>query len=136
METGEKKEKKEKGLAQRIKLFFKKDFFKNEINLWLSLFGLLANAVNWMIIAIFIRKVDAGLIFHYNVYFGVDAFGKWKEFFVFPSAGAIVFVFNFFLAFLSYQKKERIAGYVLLLAGVMFQVGLLIASAGILIINY
>ena len=126
----------ENGLKSRIRFFFRQEFFQSKIVFWLIISGLLANLINWAALWIFIKPVDGNIILHYNVYFGVDMMGNWKLVFIMPSVGLFLFFVNFFLALYFYRQKERIASYLLLMAALMIQFSLLIASASIIIINY
>lgn len=130
-----------KSLIAGFKLFFEKhiiekEFFRSKIILWLLALNVIANIVNWAAIVIFINRLDGDIILHYNVYFGVDSMGDWRRIFILPVIGIILFVFNAVLAIYFHIKKERIASYILLLASLMAQINLIIAVAGILMINY
>jgi len=136
-----------KSLLGKPKLFFKwmvkkivksvreRVFFQSKIVLTLLILSLLANIANWLILFIFIRPVDIDIILHYNVYFGVDTMGNWKQVFIMPVIGFILFIINAVLAAYFYRNKERIASYVLLLTALMAQVGFIIASVSIILIN-
>lgn len=124
------------GLKSRVGSFFKQDFFRSKIVFWLIIFSLVANVTNWMGLWILVRPIDGNIILHYNVYFGVDMMGNWKLVFIMPSVGLLLFLINFFLALYFYHQKERIASYILLLASLMIQLSLLVASVSIIIINY
>lgn len=125
-----------KSLIYKFKLFFKDDFFKNHIILWLLVFNFLTNLTNWLILTIFINKTQGNIILHYNVYFGVDNLGNWKQSFLAPAVGLFLFLVNFSLAFFFYKNKERIASYSLLLASVIIQINLIISSVSVILINY
>lgn len=129
-----------KSLIFKFKLFFKQikenEFLKNEIVFWLLILNFVANISNWIILFIFMNKVDGDVILHYNVYFGVDNIGSWKKSFIMPFIGIIIFSLNVFLAAFFYKNKERIASYILLLSVLMAQMGLIIASVSIILINY
>jgi len=131
----------------RLKLFLKNtsggigkiknnDFFKNHIVLWLLIFNLLANLINWAGLTFFINKTSRGIILHYNVYFGVDRTGGWVESFLMPVIGLFLILINLYLAFFFYNSKERIASYVILLASLMVQLSLIISSISVILINY
>ncbi len=130
-----------KSLKSAFKLFFEKhilekEFFRSRIILWLLALNVIANIANWIIIAIFINRLDGDIILHYNVYFGVDAMGDWHRVFLLPIIGVIILALNAVLAAYFYIKKERIASYILLLAAFMVQINLIIAAASIMMINY
>jgi len=123
-------------IKAKIDLFFANDFFRNKIVLWLASGSLIINITEWIILKIFVRPVDFPIIMHYNVYFGVDLLGNWKQVFVLPLVGVILFIINFILAIHFYNLKERIASYLLLIAVLMLQLSLLVASVSVIIINY
>jgi hypothetical protein len=124
------------GLGPRIRSFFAEGFFQNRIIFWLSVSSLVANIVDWAILRIFIKPVDFPIILHYNVYFGVDTLGGWKQVFVLPLMGFILFIINLLLSSHFYGQKERIASHLLLMATLMLQLSLIVASVSIIIINY
>ncbi|MDR3559743.1 MAG: hypothetical protein P4L62_03755 [Candidatus Pacebacteria bacterium] len=141
MEQMTQKSNSSKSLWGKTKLFFKtrfagNDFFLNHIVLWLLLFGIITNAADWTILLVFMNRLDADVILHYNVYFGVDMLGNWKLAFMMPAVGLVLFLVNAFLADYFYRNKERIASYILLLAALMVQLSLIVASAAVIMINY
>lgn len=142
--NNEKKEQKNswlKSLMFAIKLFFKRvvrenDFLNNKIIFWLLALNLFFNIANWVILLIFANRFDTGIILHYNVYFGVDSMGDWKNSLIAPAVGMILFLLNAVLAAYFYGKKERIASHILLLASLMAQLSLIIGSISVIMINY
>ncbi len=127
---------KEMSLKVKIRSFFAADYFQSHIVRWLLVFIGVANLANWAALKIFIQPVDLPIILHYNVYFGVDMLGGWKNLFLLPATGLILFLINFFLSLYFYKRKERIAGYLLLIATLMIQLSLIVASVSAIIINY
>lgn len=124
------------GLTAKIRSFFAQEYFQGKIVRWLLFLGLAANLTEWTALKIFVKPVDFPIILHYNVFFGVDMLGDWKEVFALPIIGLLLFLVNNFLAAYLYQKKERIASYLLLMAALMIQLSLLVAAASVIIINY
>lgn len=116
--------------------FFAQEYFKSHIVVWLLLLGFLTNLINWIILKIWIKPVDFSVILHYNVYFGVDLIGNYAQVYMLPMIGLMLFLINFLLAMFFYEKKERIASYVLLMAAVMIQLSLIVASVSVILINY
>lgn len=123
-------------LITRLKSFFAEDLFKSHIALWLIVLSLIANLSDWTILGVWIKPVDFPIILHYNVYFGVDLVGDYREVFLLPLIGLILFVINLFLALYFYRQKERIASYIMLMAMLMIQFSLVIASVSVILINY
>jgi hypothetical protein len=132
---GEDNKKNPESLMSRFKLFFKQEFFKNRVVLWITIASLTINLANWIMLWIFIKPVDYSIILHYNVYFGVDMTGSWKSVFFLPGVGLLLFLVNFFLAFYFYRRLERIACHILLMAGLMAQLSLIIANISVILIN-
>jgi hypothetical protein len=111
-------------------------FFKSQIAVWLLILSGLSNAINFAILWIWIEPVDYPIILHYNVYFGVDMIGDYRQAYFLPLTGLVLFVINLFLAIYFYAKKERIASYILLMATLMIQLSLIVGSLSIILINY
>ncbi len=84
----------------------------------------------------FIKPINFPIILHYNVYFGVDIIGNWWQVYFLPAMGAAFFAINMILAYVFFQSRERIASYLLLLTSFILQVGNIIASSGVIFINY
>lgn len=124
------------GLKFKSWSFFVQEYLKSHIAVWLLVFSLAANLANWIIIKIFLKPVDFPIILHYNVYFGVDISGNWKQVYALPTIGFFLLLVNFLLSIYFYKRKERIASYLLLIAALMIQLSLIVASASIIIINY
>lgn len=131
-----KKEKMSSSLTSRFKLFFTKKYWQSRIVLWLLFSALVGNLADWAIILIFIRPTVPTIILHYNVYFGVDMMGDWRWVFILPGIGLLLLIINNSLAMYFYSNKERIASYILLMAALMVQLSLLIATLSVIIINY
>lgn len=119
-----------------FKSFFAQEYFRNPLVLWILILSLMANLADWLILKIWIRPIDAAIILHYNVYFGVDVTGEWRQVFWAPAIGLILFGINLLLSIYFYNRKERIASYLLLLAILMIQLSLIVASASVILINY
>lgn len=120
----------------KLKYFFSQDFFRSSLVQWVIIGALLINAANWGLIAYFIRPVDFPIILHYNVYFGVDVIGAWWQLYFLPLIGLVILSVNAVLGYLFYQQKERIVAHLLVLATFIVQIGISIAVASLLIINY
>ncbi|MDD5397135.1 MAG: hypothetical protein PHW24_03700 [Candidatus Moranbacteria bacterium] len=113
-----------------------KDFFRSALVHWVLIASLMVNAINWGMIAFFIRPVDFPIILHYNVYFGVDVIGAWWQVYFLPLIGLVILSVNTALGYLFYQQKERIVAHLLILATFIVQIGISVAVASLLIINY
>jgi len=113
-----------------------KEFFRSQIVIWLLVLSFIANIADWVIIATLIKPVNFPIILHYNVYFGADFIGDYRQAYLLPAIGLILIMINLLLAIYFYAQKERIASYILLIAALMIQLGLIVGSASVIIINY
>jgi hypothetical protein len=120
----------------RFGYFVSQEFFRSGLVHWTAIASLILNAVNWGVIAFFNRPVDFPIILHYNVYFGVDVIGAWWQIYYLPLIGLVVLCINTVLGYLFYKQKERIVAHLLMLATFIVQIGISVAVACLLIINY
>lgn len=111
-------------------------FFENTITRILvgaNIFFILAS---FGMLGYFIRPTSSLLILHYNVYFGVEIQGVWWQLFILPIASMLFLIGHLFLARRFYSASERIAAYLMLFGSCLISIGVSIASAGIVFINY
>jgi len=125
-----------KGFREKSQAFFTQEYFKNPIVLWLLALSFLINLTNIVSLAIFVKPVDFPIILHYNVYFGVDVLDGWEKVYLMPAIGIFLFLVNTFLGLYFFNRKERIASHILMIANLMIQLSLLVASLSIILINY
>jgi hypothetical protein len=92
--------------------------------------------IGWGLLLYFIRPRETSLILHYNVYFGVDLLGAWWQAYALQGVATILFVAHVLLSYSFYQRKDRFAAYILLLATNFILFGVAVASASIAFINY
>jgi hypothetical protein len=123
-------------LRLRFRSFFAQEFFHSALIQWVSIGSLFLNAINWGLIAFFIRPVDFPIILHYNVYFGVDLIGPWWQVYFLPLTGLLILTVNAIVGYKFYGIKERTATHLLMLATFIAQVALTIAVASLIVINY
>jgi len=124
------------GLKLKIRSFFHQAYFRSHIVIWLLALSMVSNAANWIILMVWIKPVDFPIILHYNVYFGVDLIGGYGQVYLLPLIGLILFIINLILSIYFYKQKERIASYILLMAMLMIQLSLIVASISVILINY
>lgn len=120
----------------RLKYIYTQEFFRSSLVQWVIIAAIFVNLANWISIAYFIRPVDFPIILHYNIYFGVDVIGDWWQVYFLPAIGLLILSVNTVLGYLFYGQKERIAAHLLLLATFIVQIGVSIAVASLLFINY
>lgn len=92
--------------------------------------------VGWTLLVYFIRPRETPLILHYNVYFGVDLLGTWWQAYALQGVATVLFLLHVTLAYSFYQRKDRFAAYILLLATNFILFGVAVSSASMAFINY
>jgi len=137
MENENKKNEKFASLKFKIRPFFNRGFFGNNIIRCILLTLIVLDIANWITLAIFINGSRSySIILHYNVYFGVDLVGEWQQAYLPPIVATALTSLNIFLAWKFYEEKEITAAYVLLIASIMIQLSSAIAVASVILINY
>lgn len=116
--------------------FFGQEFWRSSLVHWLLIGTFFLDAVSWGVLIFYIRPIDLPIVLHYNVYLGVDVIGGWWQVYFLPIITNLFIVVNTVLAYFFYQKKERLAAYIFLLASFFVQAGILIAISGLIMINY
>ncbi len=74
------------------------------------------------------------IFLHYNILFGVDAIGDWRNVLFLPAAGLLVLVLNITIGWVLFQK-DKFAGYMLSAAALLFQLFLFITSTLLVFLN-
>ncbi len=111
-------------------------FLENGIVRTLLTAALTPTVIGLGLLAYFIHPSETPIVLHYNVYFGVDLLGIWWQVYALPFLGILFFVGHYVLARRFYLGAERIACYLMLLSAGMLSLGVLIASVGVVFINY
>lgn len=97
--------------------------------------AIISNLGMWVVTWQLVEPASRPMILHYNVYFGVDAIGDWKNIFLMPTLALVILLVNTILSRFFYYKEKLIA---YLFAGMAFLVQLLMAVGlgSIVLINF
>lgn len=119
------------------RLFFNPQAWQNNFLMYVffvafTFFLLIWGEVIW---ALFSIKDVTFLSLHYSIYLGVDWLGGPGHLFVFPGIATLIFVLNYILANIFYEKK-KILSYFLIGFCAVLQLFLLIATSLIIYINW
>jgi hypothetical protein len=114
---------------------------KNKIILIATATAVVLNIIIWLVIYLRLRPLVINLPeeqsfipLHYNIYLGVDNFGKWTKTFMIPGLGLLFLIINTILALTIYSRKE-ILSYFLVTVSAVVQVLLLISTILVVLIN-
>ena len=88
----------------------------------------------YILVEVFIKQTDIPIVLHYNVDWGVDYFGEFKNIFVLPFVGLLIFLLNFVLALKIWSKFKSLS-YFLLSVTLISEVFLWVAGIALYIIN-
>ena len=116
--------------------FFSQEFWRSSLVHWIIIGTIFLDLASLAVLALYIRPIDLPIVLHYNVYLGVDVIGDWWQVYFLPIISNLFLLINTILAHFFYQKKERLAAYIFLLASFFVQAGILIAISGLMMINY
>ena len=114
---------------------------KNKIIIISTAIAVVLNLVIWLVIYLRLRPLVINLPeeqsfipLHYNIYLGVDSFGKWTKAFMLPGLGLLFLIINTIVALTIYSRKE-ILSYFLVTVSAVVQVLLLISTILVVLIN-
>lgn len=85
--------------------------------------------------ALFTIKNTVFLSLHYSIYLGVDWLGGPANFFIFTGIATLIFIINFILTNIFYEKK-KILSYFLSASASFLELFMLIAVSLVVYINY
>jgi hypothetical protein len=120
---------------EKFKRFFWHGYWTDPVIFFSLVLGALSNLGMWVAIWLVVEPANQPIILHYNVYFGVDSIGDWRNIFILPGLAAAVFAVNAVLSRFFYYK-ERLVSY--LFAGMALLVQLLMAVGlgSVILINF
>ncbi|OGH77980.1 MAG: hypothetical protein A2469_01180 [Candidatus Magasanikbacteria bacterium RIFOXYC2_FULL_40_16] len=94
----------------------------------------LINLANWVWIIISIRPQKELIFLHYNILFGVDYVGEWWRVYLVAITGLVIFIFNFLLGWLLFNK-DKFVSILMNIVNVVSQIFLIIATAILVFLN-
>ena len=116
------------------KLYPFKLYIKSIPNVIMFGLSILLNAATWFWLFWNIRPQEEPVFLHYNILFGVDYIGPWREMFLLPMTGLLIFLLNAALGWTIFHKDQFLAS-VLNVASVLCQVFLLITASLLVFLN-
>lgn len=109
-------------------------FIRDKIVFGLTIFGLLADLLAWLILFWQVPFKASSFFLHYTVYFGVDWVGEWRMIFLIPLAGLLFLMINVLLAYLFY-KSQKLVSYLFLSATVILEIFIIFQSIFLVVMN-
>ena len=112
-----------------INLYFKDRFIR--LN---TIFSISANIGLWLLLFWQVRNFSDLIFLHYNIYFGIDLIGDWRQIFLRPVLAAIFLTINLGVGLLVYDK-EKILSYFIVGVSSFIQIIFILAAIFVIIIN-
>ncbi len=95
----------------------------------------LANVSMWLAVWRIVQPTDQPVILHYNVYFGIDAIGDWRNIYLMPVLALAFLLANAILSRFFYYK-EKLASYLFALMALVIQLLMAVGLGSVLLINF
>lgn len=122
-------------LKEKIQRFFWHGYWTDPVIFFALVLALLANAVMWIAIWRIVQPTDQPMILHYNVYFGIDAIGDWRNIYLMPALALAFLLVNVILSRFFYYK-ERLASYLFALMAFVIQILMAVGVGSVILINF
>ena len=111
-----------------------KSFLRDTPVRLLIFFSFLLNISLFLFFLFFIKQTDIPIVLHYNVDWGVDYFGEFKNIFVLPFVGLAIFLLNFLLALRIWSRSKALFFFLLSIM-LVSEIFLWVAGIALYIIN-
>jgi hypothetical protein len=120
---------------EKAKSFFWHGYWTDPIIFFSLVLAILANVGIWLALRFTVQATDQPVILHYNIYFGVDSIGGWRNVFIMPALAFLIFLVNLILSRFFYYK-ERLASYLFAGMGLLAQLLMVVGVISVIIINF
>ncbi len=122
-------------IKDNFKRFFWHGFWTDPIVFFLIVLAILANVGLWIALFWTVIPTDFPIILHYNIYFGVDVIGNWKNLFFMPALAALLLFLNLALSRFFYYK-ERLISYLFAGTALISQLLMAVGVVAAVLINF
>lgn len=96
--------------------------------------AIVVNALTWGVLLWKVPYTGNTVFLHYNIYFGIDLAGEWKQLLLMPGSGTLILVVNTVLVYLGRQLNHFLKIVTMSLT-VVLQIMLFIATFLIVLLN-
>ncbi len=122
-------------IKEKFQRFFWHGYWTDPAIFFSLALALLANLGLWTAIFAIVEPTERQMILHYNIYFGVDAIGDWRNIFFMPALAAIILAVNVFLSRFFYYK-EKFVSYLFAAMALLIQLLVAVGLGSIILINF
>ncbi|HBB36944.1 MAG: hypothetical protein UX02_C0002G0155 [Candidatus Moranbacteria bacterium GW2011_GWC1_45_18] len=122
-------------LKEKFKRFFWHSYWTDPVIFFSLVLAILLNLGMWIAVWQIVEPASRPIILHYNVYFGVDSIGDWRNVFLMPALAAVIFLVNAVLSRFFYYK-ERLASYLFAAMALLVQLLMAVGLGSVILINF
>jgi hypothetical protein len=122
-------------LKERARRFFWHGFWTDPVIFFSIVLAILGNIGLWAALFFSVVPTDAPIILHYNIYFGIDSLGDWKNLFFMPALALALLFVNLTLSRFFYYK-ERMVSYLFAGTALVLQLLMAVGIMSAIIINF
>lgn len=122
-------------IREKLKRFFWHGYWTDPAIFFSLVLAVFSNLGMWVAIWWIVEPTDRPIILHYNVYFGVDAIGDWRNIFLMPALAAAILLANAVLSRFFYYK-ERLASYLFAGMALLVQLLMMVGLGSVILINF
>lgn len=115
-----------------------KEFAHNHVVQWLFILMFILNSIALGVVFWAVPPQEGTtVILHHNASIGIDfaSVSPWYMAYILPSVGFVLMLFHLILAYVFFARKRRITTHFILLATVLIQLGVIIASVSVALVN-
>ncbi len=122
-------------IKEKFKRFFWHGYWTDPVMFFSLVLAVLANAGIWAVLYFTVESSDRPIILHYNIYFGVDFVGDWRNVYIMPALAFLIFLINLVLSRFFYYK-ERFISYLFAVMALLIQLLMAVGVGSIILINF
>lgn len=100
----------------------------------LTIVSFCVHALAWALLLWKIPRTDETIFLHYNIYYGIDLVGTWKDALWLPGTGSVIWIVNILLAY-RYFKTDHFIAMLTAVMTVLFETMVLVAIFLIVLLN-
>lgn len=119
----------------RARRFFWHGFWTDPLIFFSIILAIFANIGLWVALFRTVVPTEMPVILHYNIYFGVDVIGDWKNLFFMPTLAVGLLFLNLILSRFFYYK-ERPISYLFAGTALLLQLLMAVGVISAILINF
>jgi hypothetical protein len=120
---------------ERLRRFFWHGFWTDPVIFFSIILAILVNIGLWIALFRTVVPTEAPIILHFNIRFGVDIIGNWRNLFFMPALAAGMLFLNLLLSRFFYYK-ERLVSYLFACTALALQLLMAVGVISLILINF